>query len=456
MPKFKKNVEIAGVDRIHRPSLGYVYKGTINIADVAEGLADGDLKYAPKYQRGAQGEEFDNSTLLEVTNERLDIDQKRAAQMAAKYLMGLDDSTAGSPEHRELFNPDIIWNARLEDGKVPEYNAAKRTLTAHTTITIPDSAHRHFMYYRLNQWKLDPDAIPDEVEISPDGRTIDGLRLQQLLQKFDPNDDDHSSVFVTIFNVTREYEGRLFDEYNVEGKKPTAGAAIDMFPEKTAPRRFITDLMKRCEIFDRDEIEMRASSIAKASRKITTSATLDAAAKQFQKDLLRIQKDKKKYDDLLEFFSHFYTEWANHYPAFEPTASGKLRTQLREQSFAMSNIMFFPMFRLAHDLWQKYTKAGIDWRSEKEWKDALAKLAGKVTVTTGDNRQLTVLLMARDYDDEEGLHVPGNPDWQGKILLQQFDQSGKPTGWSLSSTRQSREAAYHYLVKHSGVAFASK
>lgn len=455
MPKFKKSLEIEGVDRITRPGLGYVYKGTINISDLASGLVDGDLKYAPKYQRGAQ-DDFDNATLLEVTNEKLDIDQKRAAQMAAKYLMGLDESTAGSPEHRELFNPDVIWNARLEDGKHPDYTSAKRTLTAHTTITIPDSAHRHFMYYLLDQWYNDPDTIPDEVEISQDGRTVDALRLQQLLQKFDPEDDENSSVFVTIFNVSREYEGRLFDEYNVEGKKPTVGAAIDMFPEKTAPRRFITDLMKKSEIFDRDEVEMRASSIAKGSRKITTSATLDSAAKQFQKELLKIQKDKKKYDDLLEFFAHFYAEWANHYEEFEPTASGKARTQLRERSFAMSNIMFFPMFRLAFDLWQKYAKNGSDWRAEKEWKDALARIAGNITTDGPGGKKITIPLMARDYEDETGTHLEGNPDWRGKILLQQFDQSGKPTGWSLSSTRQSREAAYHYIAKHSGVVLPSK
>jgi Pyridine nucleotide-disulphide oxidoreductase len=46
--------------------------------------------------------------------------------------------------------------------------------------------------------------------------------------------------------------------------------------------------------------------------------------------------------------------------------------------------------------------------------------------------------------------VPGNPAWQGKILIRRFDRNGKPTGWSPSSTRQSRDAAYHYLTEVRG------
>jgi hypothetical protein len=63
--------------------------------------------------------------------------------------------------------------------------------------------------------------------------------------------------------------------------------------------------------------------------------------------------------------------------------------------------------------------------------------------------------MARDYegDEEKGISaIEGNPDWQGKILTRTFDSNGKPTGWSLSSTRQTRDAAFHYLVEKSGLA----
>ena len=195
---------------------------------------------------------------------------------------------------------------------------------------------------------------------------VEGETIRELLGVFDPADEDQSSVFVTIFNVAADHEGRLFDEYNVEGKKPTTGAAIDMFTDKTASRRFVDALMKKSPIFDRSEIEMRASTIGLASRKITTVSTLDTAIKPFNKALLVREKDKKAYDDLIDFFSHFYTEWAHHYPQFEPTAAGKARQDLRAQSFAMSNIMFFPMFRLAFELWSKYTKHGTDWKSTSE------------------------------------------------------------------------------------------
>jgi hypothetical protein len=449
MPKFVKNIEIQDVDRISRPGVGYIYKGKISSGDLAEILIEGDLRYAPKYQRGYK-QEFDENTLFEITHEDLEIDQKRAASMAAKFLLGLDTSKHGPDERHEFFNPDITWNVRKQKGPALDYEAVNRTLTVHSTLTIPDSAHRHYLHYLLYQWNSDASLIPDEVEVAPDGQAVDALALRKLLAKFDPFDEEKSSMFVTIFNITPTYEGRLFDEYNVEGKKPTAGAAIDMFPDKTASRKFVTALMKECPIFDRAEVEIRASTIAKASRKLTTLATLDSAIKPFQKELLEIQKDKNKSNDLISFFSHFYTEWAALYPEFQPTASGKARQLLREKSFAMSNIIYFPMFRLAFELWQKYTKSGADWHSKKEWKDALAKLAGNVKITH-DGKNVTVPLMARDHYDENGDFVAGNPAWHGKILIQQFDQAGKSNGWSLSSTRQTREAAYHYLVKETGI-----
>jgi len=454
---FTKNIQIPNVDRIFREGVGPVFKGVFTIGDLAVGLEEGDLKYAPKYQRGAGNEEYDETTLFQVTDEKLDIDARRAEEMAAKFLMGFDHEGTEREEAREFFNVEVIWNVRRNHRKELEYDEARRTLTVHSTITVPDSAHRHYMCYLLHKWKQDVADIPDEVQIAPDGRSLDALSLRKLLDSWDPFDKEKSSVFITIYNLDPEYEGRLFDEYNVEGKRPTAGAAIDMHPTKTSSRRFVRDLMKKCPIFERGEIEIRRSTIAKGSRKITTLATLDSAIKPFQKELLQIQKDKPKYEDLLGFFCAFYTEWASHYTAFLPTASGKLRQELRQESFAMSNIMFFPMFRLAFELWQKYAKAGIAWHAEQEWRDGLAKLAGDVTAQDGKGKSVTVQVMARDHQDEAGDSVPGNPDWQGKILIQQFDQnSGKPMGWSLSSTRQTRDTAYHYLLQVSGISIPKK
>ena len=43
-----------------------------------------------------------------------------------------------------------------------------------------------------------------------------------------------------------------------------------------------------------------------------------------------------------------------------------------------------------------------------------------------------------------------NPEWIGRILIKRFDQDGKLAGLSVSSTRQTREAAYSYLCKVAG------
>ena len=464
MPKFTRNVIIENVDRIYRPGIGYVYKGRISIGDLAEALKRGDIKYAPKYQRGQKRSadtDFDSTTLLDISDPKLDIQVRRAQAMAAKYVIGMFDQ----PD-REFYNPDIIWNARKDDhAPEVEYSPAKRTLTVHSTITIPDSAHRHYCYYLLYQWHAEPEGIPVEVAVADDGAVVDGDELGEYLAAFDPFDEEKSSTFVEIFNVPADHEGRLFDEYNVEGKRPSPGAAIDMFADKTASRRFVDALMKKCPIFERSEIEMRGSTIAAASRKITTVSTLDAAIRPYQKDLLSLEKNKTLYDDLIDFFSQFYTEWAKLYPEFQPTASGKARQDLREKSFAMSNIMFFPMFRLAYELWDQYRLAGIDWNATSEWRDALARLAGPTTIDGPDGKPVLgpdgkpkkVPAMARDIRNQKGeLVAEGNPAWRGKILIQQFKQDGTPSGWSLSSTRQTRDTAYHYLANLSGIKLGQK
>lgn len=123
----------------------------------------------------------------------------------------------------------------------------------------------------------------------------------------------------------------------------------------------------------------------------------------------------------------------------------------------MSNILYFPLFRLAFDLWEKYAEEGINWRQEKEWNDGIARLNGKVEAEIetkpGKKEKIQVPVMARD-SDQEGWY--GNPAWQGKILVQKFDNQGQPQGWSLSSTRQTRDSAFHYLAQIAAVDLPSK
>ena len=153
------------------------------------------------------------------------------------------------------------------------------------------------------------------------------------------------------------------------------------------------------------------------------------------KKLIELERDRgagksKQYDDLISFFYAFYSEWGSHYSAFMPKATLADRQKLREETFASSNIMFFPMFRLAFEIWEKYQQEKIDWRKSSEWKTGLAKLAGTIAK---NGKKIGV--MSRE-----------NSDWHGKILIETFNKkTGKPTGWSLSSTRQTRDAAYAYL-----------
>ena len=88
--------------------------------------------------------------------------------------------------------------------------------------------------------------------------------------------------------------------------------------------------------------------------------------------------------------------------------------------------------------------------TEAEWKNGLARLAGDVEIPDPNDEPKTLMvpLMARDVAEAD---MPGNPAWYGKILIQQFDPAGESKGWSLSSTRQTRDAAYHYLAKASEV-----
>lgn len=446
MAKFTKNVIIEDVHCVKRPGIGPVYVGRITVGDLADALIGGDVKYAPKYQRGLKASDdnvYDSETLVDIHSDTLLIERKRAEAMAAKYLMAVSGSST-----RMLFNPGVIWNARRDPNRpLPDYDAKKKQLTLHSSITIPDSAHRHYCYYLLKLWSVDNDEVPDEVVIAEDGESVDRDDLVQWLAGWNPYDEEESSILVEVFNVPREFEGKLFDEYNVEGKKPSNSASIDMFSDKTASRRFVAELQKKCDIFGPNEIETRANTIAAGSRKITTVSTLDVAIKPFNKKLLGLEKKRETYADLIAFFCAFYQEWAKLYPEFLPTASGKVRQDLRKTSFAMSNIMFFPMFRLAFEIWESCTHRQKDWRSDMTWREGLARLAGTVVVDREDG-PINVPFMARDSDDP---YAFGNPGWQGKILVQKFDGQGKPHGWSLSSTRQTRDTAYHYLVETAGI-----
>jgi len=77
-----------------------------------------------------------------------------------------------------------------------------------------------------------------------------------------------------------------------------------------------------------------------------------------------------------------------------------------------------------------------DWRQDRKWSNAITRIAGKANGTM-------------DVMDRK------NPAWQGKILVEVMDSNGKQ-GWSLSSTRQTREAAFQYLCEVTGLKFEAQ
>jgi hypothetical protein len=208
----------------------------------------------------------------------------------------------------------------------------------------------------------------------------------------------------------------------------------------------MTRLMETSALFNPIEIETRGNTIGSKSRKLTTNATIEAAVRNMCKpsELAALEKDTEAYGDAIDFMGAFFEEWAHHFPAFLPNKSAEERNKLRADSYALSNLMFHPLFKLAYDLWRNYYDNDEDWRLESGWKDALAKLGGSVTTkdpdrNDGDN-EVTVPIMSRD-----------NPDWRGKIAVPRFDQNGVRTGFIVSSTRQTREAAYAYLRQQAGL-----
>jgi len=436
-------IEVSNVTVINRPGVGPIYRAVITIDQLYEVLRDGFIRYAPKYQRGFRRSqedipEADYDLLLPITDDRLQLDVRRARAMAVKFLMPL----AGDNRSKRLFTSFVVWNARRGQDRPEPVLRDDGTLELRTIITVPDTGHRHFGYYLLGSWKNNKTSIPDEVTID-EGDVVTRAEIEKWLELFDPSDPDTSSLFVEIYNLEPEQEGWLYDEFNADAKPQAGAVAIDLNHDKTPSRRFVYRLMERSPIFDRTQVETRANTIGSKSRKLTTNATMESAVRPYSKRLARLEREPSSaYDDLLSFVVAFFAEWANHFPAFQPEASGDQRQEFRAESFALSNIMFFPLFRLVFELWEKYHAEGVEWTKQDEWRDAIARLAAKVTIPDPEDstKKTKVDFMSRK-----------NPTWQGKILVKKYDSNGEVSGWSLSSTRQTRDAAFHELVRQAQV-----
>jgi DNA-sulfur modification-associated len=404
---------LTNITQIMRPEIGPVYRSVISIATLHQLLKKAVVRYAPKYQRGfrlkADDLPEDNyGVLLPLNSDNLALDTRRAEAMAVKYLQ------------RRLFTSHVTWNVRIDtEEDLPHYDEDKSMLTITSEITVPDTGHRHLAYFTLAQWHADQNKVPDVVVV--DQVPVPREDFIDFLDDFDPRTEH---IYVEIYCLTEENEGRLFDEFNSDAKPPATAIALDLNPTKTPSRRFVYELMEASDIFAREEIECRRNTIGSKSRKLVTNATLEAAVRPMAKDLAVLEKDRSAYQDLRGFTSAFFEEWAAHFPAWLPGASADDRNKLRDDSLALSNIMMHPLFRIVFRLWQEYHDSGTDWHNDKKWRSVIAKISRVMDRT--------------------------NEEWQGRILVQVLDKEGKPA-WSLSSTRQTREAAYQYLCDVGGI-----
>lgn len=209
--RIRANITLEGVSAVERRGIGWVYRGVISVADLYYYLRNSFVMYSPRFQRGytpslidVEEERYDH--LLPITHPDLQIDRKRSEAMAAKLLT------------EQLYTVSIVWNARHDtSGLEPEYDDDTSTLRIPTKLTIPDSAHRQFAYFLAASWHENPDKIPDAIEIFP-GEIVDHDTLRAIVEgkshdygAFDP---EQAFVFVDIYNLPDDEEGKLYAEFN--------------------------------------------------------------------------------------------------------------------------------------------------------------------------------------------------------------------------------------------------
>ncbi|MGG6382449.1 DNA sulfur modification protein DndB [Paenarthrobacter sp. NEAU-H11] len=414
-------------DFVEMPGTGRVYRALITVATLAKLLRKSVVRYSPKYQRGFKKVEDDPNAyhvLLPITDKALQINRKRSEEMAVKYLTGA------------LFSASLIWNARKDPAEpAPEYDPTTHDLKIFTEITIPDTAHRHLAHYILWEWSSDPKRVPTQVTVND--KAVPQAEIQKMLESFDP---EKATIFLEIYNLAPQEEGFLYDQFNFDARAPQKAVGNALNPLKTPGRRFILDgLMRISPIFDETEIEMHSNNIGTDSRKLWTNNTLVGAADHFKKLLGQLEDENGKtgaHKDLQKFFANFFEEYAAHFPAVQAGASRELRMQTRNDTFAISNILIHPLFRIAKDLWMTYRFNKTDWTTATEWKDAVARLGKTISVKDeSGNETFNGPVMSRK-----------NPEWVGKILIEQYGPEGV-TGTSVSNTSQTRNAAYGYLIE---------
>jgi hypothetical protein len=419
--------------REQEPGLGHASTARFSHQVLYQYMQNNFVRYSPRYQRGFQpalSDEPDQKgwfdQLLPISDHRLLIDQKRCNEIAVRWL------------RQEMTNRQLLWNARTDNTlSPPVYDEVRHTLTVFSPLTIPDSGHRHRAIYTLVEWTLNEAQVPDAVKV--DQSTVMREEILELLRGYDPSE---SYATVNIMEAPAKLEGVVFYQANNLTKPAGPSVGFDLNREQTPESRFIFALARKSSIFAEEEVERRFTKIGEKSRKLTTLSTLVEAARVMNKRLQHLEEyDSAKYDDLVSFMAEFFAEYAHSFPAWLPTASMKARQEMRESSLAMTNVMVHALFRLAFRLYEDMEANTQDWRTHPSWRASLGKLAQKVLVRSGKGKSLSLPALHKD-----------NPAWRGKVLIQGKDRLTGEESWSISNTRQTRQAAYEYVCELAGLA----
>jgi hypothetical protein len=184
-----------------------------------------------------------------------------------------------------------------------------------------------------------------------DGTPVTEDDIIKALKDFRP-DEEH--IYVDVYSLSKCARGLpLRREFNSDQKPPSGAAAIDLNPTKTPSRRLISKIMDKSKILARAEVETPATRFGTSSRKLITTPTMErpCAVHQGPREL-EVLKDGR-YSDLVDFYCSFIDEWATTTRPGSPEHADA-RWDLRHRSFALSNIIIHPMFRLAFELWRHY------------------------------------------------------------------------------------------------------
>ena len=289
------DVKVPSVDVVSRPSTGPVYKSVVPLDTLYKAMMNGVVEYAPRRQRGLPSEEDHSEFYGELflfTDPRIigksgnvGINVGRAHMIAAKYLMSFDPHS-----DERLFETEVLWNIRpTEDGLTATFDDASRVLSIpnECKVTVPDSGHRHFGMLEVNRWMRDTSLIPrNGIMYNPlDNKILTAEQIEALLLELKPKDPEVGAIMLKIYALSEEDEGRLFYEKNQEGKPVTRGQALRINPTATNSGRFVDDLTNNTDVFSALEVIKNKGAVSAASRKLTTTSTLDQASKEFSAKL---------------------------------------------------------------------------------------------------------------------------------------------------------------------------